>query len=596
MQQFAAATLSYLHASLAQTRVVENDKDGVKITVFRRTISAVALACVLAPVTTAIAEVNAGAYLAGRHAAAESDFAAAARHFTKSLIADPANAYILDNAMTSFIALGQFERAVPVAQNVVDLSYESPIANLALSVAAAKAGDWAEIFEGLERGQSVSPLVDGLMQAWAHLGEGDITRALDSFDHVIESEGMAVYGRTHKAYALATVGDFETAAAMFESAAGAHRYSRKSAVAHAQILSQLGRNEDAIAIIDAIFGRQMDPAVALLRTDLEAGEAIAYDAVSGPTEGLADLYHVIAGLVRDEAPAGFTLMYTRAANYLDPSNTPALLMSADLLEELGQYDLVNTALGAVSRDDPSFHAAELARAEALRSAGRDDAAIEVLEALTRSHPDLPQIWATKGDALRQTERFDQANDAYTRALALYDDQDATKWFVHYTRGITNHALDIWPAAEADFRAALDLRPDQPQVLNYLGYSLVERGEKLDEALDMIETAAAARPDSGAIVDSLGWVLFQLGRYEEAVVHMEHAASLIPVDPVINDHLGDVYWAVGRETEARFQWQRALSFDPEEDEVIRIRDKLARGLDLVLRDEGRDPIHVARGND
>lgn len=560
-------------------------------------MTAIALACFIAPATPVLAQVDAGAYLAGRQAGSHSDFANGARYFTKSLIADPSNAYLLENAMTSFIAIGQMNRAIPVAQVIVDQGYDSQIANLALSVSDAEQGNWAGIFTALEQGRSVGPLVDGIAQGWAHLGEGDIAKAMASFDQVIEAEGMEVYGITHKAYALASFGDFEAAAEMFTTPTTSDiRYSRKSAIAHAQILSQLGRNEDALAIVDAIFGRQLDPAVMNLRDALVAGTAVAYDAVATPTEGIADLYHVIAGLVKDEAPEAFTLMYARAATYLDPNNTPAVLMTAGLLEELGQYDLANTAFASVSRDDPSFHAAELGRAEALRSAGRQDAAIEVLEALTRSHPKLPQVWATKGDTLRQTERYDQANDAYTRALSLYDDENSAKWFVYYTRGITNHALDLWPAAEADFRAALGLRPDHPQVLNFLGYSLVERGEKLDEALGMIETAAAARPDNGAIIDSLGWVYFQFGRYEEAVVHMERAASLEPVDPVINDHLGDVYWAVGRETEARFQWHRALSFDPEDVEATRIRDKLARGLDLVLLDEGLDPIRVARGND
>jgi Flp pilus assembly protein TadD len=168
--------------------------------------------------------------------------------------------------------------------------------------------------------------------------------------------------------------------------------------------------------------------------------------------------------------------------------------------------------------------------------------------------------------------------------------------VHYTRGIAQHKLSNWSAAEADFRSALALKPDQPQVLNYLGYSLVERNEKLGEALGMIETAAAARPDNGAIIDSLGWVMFQLGNYEDAVDHLELAASLEPVDPVINDHLGDGYWAVGRKTEARFQWQRALSLDPDQTEAARIRAKLERGLDLVRRDEGINPVQVARGDD
>lgn len=563
----------------------------------KRTLSAVACLCMITPATSVIADIDAGAYLAARQAGAHSDFTSSARYYTKALLQDPSNSYMLENAMTSFIALGQFSRAVPVAQVMVDQGFDSQIAHLVLSVQSAKDGEWSDIFSGLEQGRTVGPLVDGLAQGWAHLGEGDMTRALASFDQVIESRGMEVYGTTHKAYALASVGDFEAAAALFASPVpGGLRYSRTSAIAHAQILSQLGRSSDALAIIDAIFGRQLDPAVAQIHDALQAGDAVAYDAVATPAAGMADLYHVIAGLVEDEAPGAFTLMYARAAMYLDPTNTPAILMTAGLLEDMGQYDLANTAFSSVAMDDPSFHAAELGRAEVLRSAGRDDAAIEVLEALTRTHPDLPQVWATKGDTFRQTARYGQANAAYTKALNLYDDQSAARWFVHYTRGITNHALNLWPAAEADFRAALELNPDHPQVLNYLGYSLVERGEKLGEALEMIETAAAARPDNGAIIDSLGWVYFQLGRYDEALVHLERAASLLPTDPVINDHLGDVFWVVGRQTEARFQWQRALSFDPDTDEVRRIRDKLARGLDMVLKDEGEDPIRVARGND
>ena len=563
----------------------------------KRTISVIACVCMLTPATTAMADLDAGAYLAARQAGAHSDFVSSARYYTKALLRDPSNSYMLENAMTSFIALGQFSRAVPVATVMVEQGYSSQIAHLVLSVQNAKDGEWARIFTGLEQGRSVGPLVDGLAQGWAHLGEGDISRAMASFDQVIETRGMEAYGTTHKAYALASVGDLEGAATLIETpVSGGLRYSRKSAIAHAQVLSQLGRNDDALAIIEAVFGRQLDPAVALIRDALVAGQAVAYDAVSTPEAGLADLYYVIAGLVEEEAPPAFTLMYARAATYLDPQNTPAVLTAAGLLEEMGQYDLANATFASISTDDPSFHAAELGRAEVLRSAGRDDAAIEVLEALTRTHPELPQVWATKGDTLRHVERYDQANDAYTRALGLYEEQSAAKWFVHYTRGITNHALDLWPAAEADFRAALALRPDHPQILNYLGYSLVERGEKLDEALDMIETAAAARPDNGAIVDSLGWVYFQLGRYDEAVVQMERAASLLPTDPVINDHLGDVYWSVGRKIEARFQWQRALSFEPEAEDAERIRNKLSRGLDLVLLEEGEDPIRVARGND
>lgn len=546
----------------------------------------------------AYADPDAGSYLAGRQAGIASDFAQASQYFARGLIADPTNVYLLENAMVSFIGLGQFERAIPVAQSIVDLGYESQIANLTLKVADAKAGNWAGIFTALEAGRSVGPLVDGLSQAWAHLGQSDMRAAIASFDQAIETEGMMIYGLTHKAYALASVGDFEAAEVIFaaQQIPGGMRYSRQSAIAHAQILSQLGRNEDALGIIDGVFGTQLDPGVAQLREKITANEAVAYSVVRTPEQGLADLFHLIAGLVQDDAPQQFTLIYARAATYLWPEHTPAVLMAAGLLEDLDQYDLANAAYSTVPRDDPSFHAAELGRADVLRDAGRTDAAIEVLEALSRSHPNLPQVYVTKGDTLRQAERYGEAVATYTRALDLYDANHSARWFVHYTRGISHHKIDDWPGAEADFRAALALQPEHPQVLNYLGYSLVERGEKLDEALGMIETAAAARPDNGAIVDSLGWVYFQLGRYDEAVVHLERAASLMPVDPVINDHLGDAFWAVGREIEARFQWQRALSFDPEEEEALRIRDKLARGLDMVLVDEGLAPIRVASGDD
>jgi len=565
--------------------------------VFKRFVSTISVTCCLAVAAPVVADTNAGAYLAARQAGAQSDFRAAARYFAEGLLVDPTNPYMLESAMTAYLSLGQVDRAASIAKTVVNGGNDSQVAHLVLSLVDAKAGNWDNIFTALEQGRSVGPLVDGLVQGWAHLGKGEMQRAVASFDRVIDSPDMSVYGITHKAYALASVGDFEGAEALFGSEMdGGIRYSRQSAIAHAQILSQLGRNPDAIDLMDKVFGTQRDPSLEALHNRLSSGEAVAYDAIRTPEQGIADLYHMIAGILQGDAPDGFTLLYARAALFLAPENTQAVLTTAQLLEKLDQYELANAVYVTVSPDDPSFHAAELGRADVLRSAGREDAAIEVLEALARTHPDLPEVYATKGDNLRYAERYAEAEDAYSRALALYSDQNTAKWFVHYTRGITHQKQDNWPGAEADFRAALSLRPDQPQVLNYLGYSLVERGEKLDEALAMIETAASARPDNGAIIDSLGWVLFQLGQYEEAVIHLEQAASLAPVDPVINDHLGDALWAVGREIEAQFQWQRALSFDPDPEEAARIRDKLERGLDLVLMDEGAAPIRLASGDD
>ncbi len=542
-----------------------------------------------------MAQAELGAYLAGRQAAVANDFAAGAQYFGTALQADPGDPVLLESTLTSFVALGDFDKAEVMARDMVRRRLPSQIADLVVNVADAKAGNWYGIFEALESGRSVGPLVDGLTQGWAHLGNGNIRRALAQFDQVIETDNMTTYGITHKAYALASVGDFDGAEALF-SARPDMQYSRKSAIAHIEILSQLGRNPQALALLDDIFGRQPDAAVAALRAALVSGQAVPFAAVPTPQAGLAEVYITVAGLIQTDTPDTFTLLFARAATALAPEDTPAVLMTAGLLEDLGQYDLANAAYTGVARDDPAFASAELGRADVLRAAGKRDAALEVLEALARAYPDMPRVFAAKGNLLREADRPEDAKAAYTGALALYDESAPAKWVVFYARGIANHQLDLWPEAEADFRAALALQPANPQVLNYLGYSLVERGEKLDEALAMIERAVAALPDNGAIVDSLGWVLFRLGQYDDAVEILERATTLEAVDPVINDHLGDAYWAVGRSIEARFQWQRALSFNPTEADAQRIRDKLDRGLDLVLIDEGKDPIRLARGND
>lgn len=559
-------------------------------------LSAFALSVVMSFGTAAVADPNAGAYLAGRQAMRDNDFAQASRYVTSALMEDPSNGYLLDRAMTAYLALGQYDQAIVIAQGIVDQGNNSQVANLVLQMDAALRADWDAVFYALEQGHGISPVIDGIAQGWAHLGQGDMGKAGDSFDHVIEAEGMEIYGATHKAYALASVGDFEGADALFaRPIPGGMRYNWQSAIAHAQVLSQLGRNPDAIAILDGVFGQQMDPRVAALRDQLVAGEAVAYDAVTTPAQGLAEIYFTTASAVQSEAPDAYTLMFARAANALWPDNTTIAIMNAALLENLQQYDLANTVYSSVPRDDPAYHAAELGRADVLRAGGRLDAAIEVLDALARGFPNLPQVFANQGDTLRQADRYADAVGSYSRALELYPDDNPTKWFIYYTRGICLDRTGDWTAAEADFRMALALRPNHPQVLNYLGYSLVERGEKLDEALAMLETAATAQPENGAIIDSLGWVLFRMARYDEAVGLLETAASLEPVDSVVNDHLGDVYWAVGREIEARFQWQRALSFDPTETEAARIRDKMERGLDLVLLDEGLAPVRIARGD-
>ncbi|MCA3447064.1 MAG: tetratricopeptide repeat protein [Rhodobacter sp.] len=555
-----------------------------------RPLLAAAIGALLLPLQSWAAEEDAGAYLAARSAVIASDYRDASSWFTRALLADPNNPQLLDGALVGRISLGDFEGARSIAQHIVTLGGNSPAANITLAADQARRGAFDGFLADQAAGRAINPAVDMLSLAWAQVGAGSMSEALDGFDRISSTEGLEAFGRYHKALALASVGDFEGAEALMS---GGLRMMRRGVIAHAQILSQLERNEDAIALLDKEFGTEQDPMIDALRAQLRAGGTLPFDVVRNATDGMAEVYFTVATALNGEASNAYTLVYARTAIFLRPDHLDSILLAAGLLIQQGQTDLAIEVYGLVAKDHPAFYAAEIGRAEALASDDRNDEAIAVLTGLTETQGELMMVYLALGDLLRKAERFDEASQAYDKALERVDTINPTHWVLFYSRGITNEREKRWEKADADFRKALELNPGQPLVLNYLGYSLVERGEKLDEALGMIQRAVAAQPDSGFIVDSLAWALFTLGRYAEALDPMERASILEPVDPIVTDHLGDVYWAVGRKLEAEFQWHRALSFDPEEELATRIRRKLEIGLDAVLAEEGALPLDQRR---
>ena len=563
-----------------------------------RVLRQISFAAVLAILGMPLSAEPAGSYLAARSAAVTGDYDAAARYYTQVLARDPSNPEILENASFALLALGDIDRAAVVGGKLLADGQSSQVAQMA--VLAQKAGEenYPDVLARILENQGVGPLVDGLLRSWAQVGIGEVTAALSNFDKVGEERGLQGFALYHKALALAMVGDFEGSDAIFaKQEAGALRQTRRGAIAHIEVLSLLDRTDEALRMLDQSFGSDLDPKLQSMRATLAEGGKLSFTQVKTARDGMAEVFFTVASALRNEASEDYTLLYTRVAEYLNPIHSDATLLSAGLLEQMERFELATQTYKKVGRDDPAFHAAELGRAEALRRSGKPDAAIEVLENLARTHSSLAMVHSSLGDAFRQMERFEEAVRAYDTALAQYEEEVNGQWFIYYARGISHERLDKWVEAEADFRKALELNPEQPQVLNYLGYSLVEKQVKLDEALGMIERAVAARPDSGYIVDSLGWVLFRLGRYDEAVAPMERATELMAIDPIVNDHLGDVYWSVGRFLEAEFQWKRALSFvdfgdASQEADPDRIRRKLEVGLDQVLEEEGVEPLRLA----
>ena len=231
----------------------------------------------------------------------------------------------------------------------------------------------------------------------------------------------------------------------------------------------------------------------------------------------------------------------------------------------------------VPQNSPLRRNAEIQLATNLDTLDRTDEAKQHLNKLVAEHGDDTDAIMALGNILRSRKSFEECADVYGKAIAQISNPEKPNWLVFYFRGICNERAKKWDAAEADLKKALQLFPDQPHVLNYLGYSWIDQGTNLDEGMRMIRRAVEQRPDDGYIVDSLGWAYYRLGNYEEAVKNLERAVELKPEDPTINDHLGDAYWKTGRTLEANFQWSHARDLKPEPEDLIKIKQKLASGL-------------------
>ena len=450
----------------------------------------------------------------------------------------------------------------------------------------------------IENEQGINPLLDKIVTGWAFADQGNFEDAETIFDEIGKGSSLAQFSQMQKASMLAAYGRYESALNTIENLEkNSNRISIDARALKVQLLLKLDNKEEATEYFSKIFGDGVNSDAANLRMQVEAHpNAYSIEESLSLKAGIAYAFYAIADILKDDADPNTALLYVRLAQHLNENSQKAILLAADLLEQMGQYDLAVAEYAKISPSSSYFLSSELGRVGALRDGGKTEAALEVLYYLSREFSDIGIVHNSLGDFLRREERYSEAKIAYDRAVDIYRENNNVSWVVLYARGITHERLQEWDKAESDFRNALTINPDQANVLNYLGYSLIDRGEKLDEAMTMIEKAVRLQPESGYIVDSLAWGLFKLGQYETAIPHMEKAAELMPVDPIVMDHLGDLYWAVGRQLEAKFQWRRALSFDPELKDATRIREKLRIGLDRVLVNEGLKPTSELYAND
>jgi tetratricopeptide (TPR) repeat protein len=530
-----------------------------------------------------------GDILAGREALNDYDFAAAERHFGEALAAHPDNLRFADALLTAQTASGHFDKALPVAQALAAQGEKSPILGLTLLVDAITREDWPAVKALIADGHGPVPQLEEVFLGWAEVGLGNMDAALQHFDTLGRSEGTEVMGFYHRGFALALAGDFAGAyTALTGPQVSGVLENRRGILIRAELLALLDRNPEALDLITTRLGLGVEPPLDAFAARLTAGEPVTFTFLRTARDGLAETLFTTLSALDENTPAPYVLAIAQAAIALNPAHSDARLVAGDLLANMGRHDEAIAIYNSIPAGDFSSHLGQLGMSAVLVDADRTGEAITVLTALSATYPNLMEAHVNLGDINRREDRNAEAVAAYDRAIALFRSPDDEDWRVYFYRGICYEQLKDWAKAEPDFRKSLALNPDQPQVLNYLGYSYVEQKTNLDEALDLIARAVRLSPDSGYIVDSLGWALYRLGRYEEAVAPMERAAHLTATDPVVNDHLGDVYWAVGRKREARFQWERALSFEPEQADLKRIQRKLEVGLDEVLAEEGAPP--------
>ena len=563
----------------------------------RRWILAAGVACVVTggaaasdgPSETVRVNSLSGAYLAARTAETDNDLEAAITYYRRALSFDPDNRALQQSLLLGLISQGRFNEALPYAENLKDAPEIERFSRLALGADAIRKGDFdaAETWLKLAVESDLDRLITGVMSAWVKLGAGDVDAALAAIDSLDGPEWYNLFLGYHRALIaerggrdeIATKAYEETAANVAAGAAAGEAYLR-ALENYAGYLARKGDRQGALGVLDKAdefaSGRLT---IAALRERIEDGDTIE-PLVDGPATGSAEILLNLATALNRNGGESFVRLYLHYANALAPDTDAILIQLAGVAEQQRDAETAIVHYEQIPESSPMKRVAELQLGLNLADLDRNDEAEQHLkDALARDDSDI-RAYLALGGVYSVQEKYREAADLYDRAVAQIENPTRAEWNVFYQRGIAYERLKEWPKAEPNFRKALELFPEQPQVLNYLGYSWVDMNMNLEEGLDMIRRAVDLRPSDGYIVDSLGWAYYRLGRYEDAVRELERAVGLMPNDPILNDHLGDAYWRVGRKLEASFQWNHAKAMDPEPQLLADVEKKLVEGLPPV----------------
>ena len=521
-----------------------------------------------------------GTYLAALAAERSWDLRQAATLMARVLEENPDDEQLLRLAFKLSLSAGLVEPSLALARKIDSAGIKDPIANFLLVIRNVQDKNYGAARDGLAvpRDKGMAAFAAPIAVAWTAFGLNDVDGALSSLAQLKDGDGFGVLRQLQEGLVNDLGGRPEAAEAAYRSlmkdpAAAAVRVIR----ALGSFLERQGRANEAKEIYDGYVASH--PGSNLFEAELnriakgQTGQPI----VTNPAEGIAEgLFHLASAVPKNRGDE-LAMLNAQLALAARPDFALAKLLVGDLLDFRRRYADANDVYRSISPESPYRWAAQLRIADNLNDLDDLEGAVSLLGKLAEERQDRAEPLITQGNLLRYSERFSDAIQAYDKAFDRIDKIEKGHWNLFYNRGVALERTKLWERAEADFLKALELEPDQPFVLNYLGYSWVEQGRNIGRARKMIEKAVSRRRDDGYIVDSLGWVLYRLGEWKEAARHLERAVQLRPQDAVINDHLGDALWRVNRRNEARFQWKRALSLEPDEELIKGIEAKLKNGL-------------------
>ena len=520
-----------------------------------------------------------GEYLAGLHAAINNDVSAAADFHAQALALDPENSMILRKSFILFVIDGRYEQALKVAHKLDDLNISDSMVQMFLFLEKMKAKDYEASLTRLDNigSAGVYGLFKPLFKSWVLVAQGKTEQAEANMAKLLENRSFMDFKQFHAALFYDYIGKTQLAEQMYaKSLLDVGAMTLRTAEAYGILLRRLGRDKDAHQLYINYLEKAPDNAI-LKRAlkDMEDGvRAKSY--ILSEHDAIAEIFYTAANFLIQDNIRRPAAAYLHFAGYMKKEFYNADYLLGQIFEADKYYDGALKQFSRIDRNYPLYFKAQLQTAWIFEKMGKLDESITAMEKLSRDFPENREVLAALGDVNRMNSRFEEAGIAYSKYINSLSEIKTKDWSIFYTRGIVYEQAKKWKLAEADFLKALELRPDQPQVLNYLAYSWVDKGINIDKARKMLERAVELRPYDGYIIDSLGWALYRIGDMPKAVEYLEKAVLLQTDDWAINDHLGDAYWAVGRKYEARFQWRHALSLKPDEKLIAEIETKIRDG--------------------